>query len=374
MYAIAIRNLIHDKTRFAIALVGVTFSVILISAQAGIYLGFRENAATIIEHTEADIWVTSKNSRNFDFSQPIPERKVNQVLRVQGVASAEKLMLGWGIIKNPDGGSEQVEVIGYDPDVGIGVPWAMREGRIEDVKGGMNAIIDESAQVRLGAFDIGDHREVMGVRLKIVGISREAKSLTTAPFVFTAYDTAQRVLTYLGAENTVFILVRLLPGADPQEVAEEIRNTVEHVDVYTKADYAWKTKQYWTFETGVGFGFLLTMVMAFIVGIVIVGQTIYSSTVDHLKEFGTLKAIGATNRHIYQIIFNQAFINAVLGYVVGASLTLLARGLFEQAGIELTLPPQTMVIILGVTLLMCFLAGFFSVRKALQVEPAAVFR
>jgi putative ABC transport system permease protein len=374
MYAIAIRNLIHDKTRFVIALTGVTFSVILISAQAGIYLGFRENAATIIEHVEADIWVTSRNSRNFDFSQPIPERRVNQVLRVQGVASAEKLILGWGIIKNPDGGSEQVEVIGYDPDVPIGVPWSMREGRIEDVKGGMKAILDESAQARLGAFTVGDYREIMGQRLKIVGLSREAKSLTTAPFVFTSYETAQRVLSYIGAENTVFILVRVVPGADPREVAEDIRYTVDHVDVYTKADYAWKTKQYWTFETGVGFGFLLTMVMAFVVGIVIVGQTIYSSTVDHLKEFGTLKAIGATNRHIYQIIFNQAFINAILGYIVGAALTLLARGFFARAGIELTLPPETMVGILGLTLLMCFLAGFFSVWKALQVEPAAVFR
>ncbi len=374
MYGIAIKNLIHDKTRFAIALVGVTFSVILISAQAGIYLGFRENAATIIEHIDADIWVTSRNSRNFDFSQPFPERKLNQVLRVQGVASGEKLILGWGIIKSPDGGSEQVEVIGYNPDTGIGGPWAMRRGRAGDVKGGMYAILDESSQARLGAFDIGDYREVMGHRLRVVGISREAKSLTTAPFVFTAYATAQRVLAYLGAENTVFLLIRVVPGADPQTVATDIRTTVDHVDVYTKAEYAWKTKQYWTFETGVGFGFLLTMLMAFIVGIVIVGQTIYSSTVDHLKEFGTLKAIGATNRHIYQIIFHQALINALLGYLLGSFLIQLTKGFYEGIGAPLILPPETMVGILVATLLMCFFFVFISVWKAVQVEPAAVFR
>ena len=206
MYSIAIKNLIYDKTRFAIALIGVTFSVILISAQAGIYLGFRDSAATIIDHVDADLWITSKNSRNFDFSQPIPERKVNQVLRVHGVASAAKLMLGWGVIKNPDGGSEQVEVIGYNPDSGIGGPWLMDRGQPNDVKGGMFAILDESAQERLGRFQVGDYREVMGQRLRIVGISREAKSLTTAPFVFTSYETAQRLLAYLGQENTVFIL------------------------------------------------------------------------------------------------------------------------------------------------------------------------
>ncbi len=374
MFAIAIRNLIYDKTRFAIALVGVTFSVILISAQVGIFLGFMHNAATIIDHVDADIWVTSMNSRNFDFSQPFPERKLNEVLRVKGVAYAEKLILGWGIIKNPDGGSEQVEVIGYHPDKGVGGPWAMRQGDTIDVKGGMYAILDESARNRLGKFEVGDYREILGHRLKIVGISRGARSLTTAPFVFTSYTTAQRVLFYLGAENTVFLLVRVVPGADPKEVAAELRGTVDHVDVYTRSEYSWKTKEYWTYETGVGLGFLLTMVMALIVGIVIVGQTIYSSTVDHLKEFGTLKAIGATNRHIYEIIFQQALINALLGYLVGAILTFLTRGLYEEFGMTLTLTPQTMVGILVATVLMCLLAGFVSVWKAMRVEPAAAFR
>ena len=374
MYAIAIKNLIYDKTRFAIALVGVTFSVVLISAQAGIFLGFMESASAIIDHTDADIWVTSKNSQNFDFAEPFPERRLNQVLRVKGVAHGEKLILGWGVMKRPDGGTEQVELIGYNPDSGIGGPWAMGEGRITDVKGGMHAIMDESSRKRLGNFGIGDYREVLGHRLKIVGISRDARSLTTAPFVFTSYSTAQRVLTYMGTENTVFILVRLVSGFDPQEVAAELRATVDYVDVYTKAEYASKTRDYWTYETGVGYGFLLTMVMAFVVGIVIVGQTIYSSTMDHLKEFGTLKAIGATNRHIYQIIFNQSIINAVLGYIVGAIVTFLTKGLYEAFGVTLNLPPQTMVGILGATLLMCFFAGFISVWKALRVEPAAVFR
>ncbi len=374
MYSIAVKNLIHDKTRFAIALVGVTFSVILISAQVGIFLGFMNSASTVIDHIDADLWVTSKNSRNFDFSQPFPERKLNQVLRVRGVAYAEKLILGWGIIRNPDGGSEQAEVIGYNPETGIGGPWAMRRGRVGDVKGGMHAILDESSQERLGKFELGDYREVMGHRLKIVGISHGAKSLTTAPFVFTSYSTAQRALSYLGAENTVFLLVRVVPGVDPREVAAELRNTVDYVDVYTKAEYSWKTKQYWTFETGVGFGLLLTMLMAFIVGIVIVGQTIYSSTVDHLKDFGTLKAIGATGRHIYQIIFHQALINAFLGYLVGASLTFFTRHLYENLGIPLALTPEVMGGVLVVTVLMCILASFISVQKAVKVEPAAVFR
>jgi putative ABC transport system permease protein len=374
MLTIAIKNLLHDKMRFAIAVTGVGFSVILIAAQTGVFLGFMENSALIIDRTNADIWITSKNSKNFDFSQPFPERKLNQVLRVQGVASGEKLIFGWGLIRTPDGGSEQVEIVGFNPDTGIGGPWVMREGKFSDVKGGLHAIMDESSEARLGNVQVGDYREIAGRRVKIVGISQEAKSFTTAPIVFTSYTTARQLMDYLKPEETVFILLKVLPGADVQQVAAEIRETVDYVDVYTKAEYSWRTKRYWMFDTGMGFGFLLTVVMAFLVGIVIVSQTIYSSTIEHLKEFGTLKAIGADNRHIYQIIFQQAFINALLGYSVGMAFTFLTQGVYTKIGTTLLLPPGTIISILITTLVMCFIAGFVSVWKAMQVPPAEVFR
>src|SRR5207249_5426543 len=227
---------------------------------------------------------------------------------------------------------------------------------------------------RLGSIAVGDYREISGRRLKIVGISREAKSLTTAPINFVSYTNARELDGYVQPDETVFILVKVVPGFDPHDVAAEIRQTVDHVDVYTKAEYSWKTKKYWTFETGMGFGFLLTALMAFAVGIVVVGQTIYSSTIEHLKEFGTLKAIGAENQHIYQIIFAQAFVSAMIGFAVGMGFTSLTRGMYTQIGLALLLPPPIIAGVLGATLLMCFLAGFISVWKAMQAPPAEVFR
>jgi len=371
---IALKNLLHDKTQFAVAVLGVSFSVILMAGQIGVFLGFMDNCALMIDNTDADIWITSKNSRNFDFSQPLPERKLNLALRVKGVASGEKLIFGWSTIRNPDGGSEQVEIVGFNPDTGIGGPWAMREGDISAVKGGLHAIVDESSVARLGSIAVGDYREITEHRLKIVGISREAKSLTTAPIVFTSYANARELVGYMKPDETVFILLKVLPGFDPRDVAAEIRQTVDHVDVYTKAEYSWKTKTYWTFETGMGFGFLLTAVMAFAVGIVVVGQTIYSSTIEHLKEFCVLKAIGAENQHIYQIIFGQAFVSAVIGFAVGIGFTSLTSGVYTRIGLVLLLPPMIIVGVLGATLLMCFLAGFISVWKAMQAPPAEVFR
>ena len=244
MLIIALKNLLHDKTQFAVAVLGVSFSVILMAGQIGVFLGFMDNCALMIDNTDADIWITSKNSRNFDFSQPLPERKLNLALRVKGVASGEKLIFGWSTIRNPDGGSEQVEIVGFNPDTGIGGPWAMREGDISAVKGGLHAIVDESSVARLGSIAVGDYREITEHRLKIVGISREAKSLTTAPIVFTSYANARELVGYMKPDETVFILLKVLPGFDPRDVAAEIRQTVDHVDVYTKAEYSWKTKTY----------------------------------------------------------------------------------------------------------------------------------
>ena len=114
MLRIALKNLLHDKTQFAVAVVGVSFSVILMAGQIGVFLDFMENSALMIDNIDADIWITSRNSRNFDFSQPLPERKLNLALRVKGVASGEKLIFGWTTIRNPDGGSESVGLLAKD--------------------------------------------------------------------------------------------------------------------------------------------------------------------------------------------------------------------------------------------------------------------
>src|SRR5437016_5015665 len=127
MVDIARKNLLHDRTRFLITVVGVTFSVVLILAQIGIYLGFMQNASIIIDNTAADIWIMSKNSANFDFPMPVREGKLNKVKEVPGVAWADYLALTWLNMRLADGGSESIELIGFNPDTGIGGPWRINE-------------------------------------------------------------------------------------------------------------------------------------------------------------------------------------------------------------------------------------------------------
>ena len=372
MVDIARKNLFHDRVRLAITLVGVTFSVVLIFSQLGIYLGFMQNAASIIDHAEADLWITSYRSVNFDFSLPFPERKINKVKEVPGVLWAEKLILGWALFKKKNGGAENVEMIGFNPDTGIGGPWAMQEGSARDVKPARSIIVDAGDDRKLGGLRGGDSVEILNSKVKVVGISKGIKGFATAPFVFTSYKTAQEIVPWIG-DKTVFILVKVAPGYDPGDVAAEIKK-IKDVDVYTREQYSLKTKLYWTRETGMGVGFGITILMGIIVGMVIVGQTLYTATVEHLREFGTLKAIGARNREIYGIIAKQALINAVVGFAMGLLITLVMVKGYASTGMTMLLTPALVVGVFFLTTAMCLAASVISVRKALRVDPVIVFR
>ena len=374
MIFIARKILLHDKVRFAITLIGVTFSVVLIFAQVGVYLGFMQNASSIIDHTDSDIWITSKHSSNFDWARPIPETRAAQAREAPGVLWAKKMILAWSVIRLPNGGSEGIELIGYDPDTGIGGPWRMEAGDPDAVKGGDRIIIDASARRKLGGFEVGDHREVEEKRVEIVGISKGIANITTAPYIFASHDVARKLSLYIGPDQTVFVLVKTAPGADVGAVVQELKRRLIGVDVYTKADFSYKTRRYWTIETGMGLGFLLTAVVGFLVGLVVVSQTIYTSTMEHLREYGTLKAIGASNRVIYAIIFDQAIINAIIGYALGLITSLSLVGGYAKAGIAMVIPPPLMVAIFFATIVMCLSASFISIRKAAQIDPAMVFR
>ena len=374
MFYVALRILLYDKTRSLITLLGVVFAVGLIFNQLGIFLGLMETSSVIIDRTPGDIWVTSKNSKNFDFSQPFPEYIYYQTIADPDIQSAEKLIVAWGIIRQKEGGTEQVEVVGFNPDTGVGGPWDMLAGDPRNLKNGNFAIVDESAMKRLGKIQVGEYRDVLFHRLQIVGISRGVKSFTTAPILFTSFELAQRLVTYMGSDSTVFVVAKVKPGVEVKQVISRLQQRLKGVDVYTAGEFSMKTRKYWAIETGVGFSFMLTIVISFLVGMLIVGQTIYNSTMEHIKEFGTLKALGASNSDIYKIIFSQAIINAMFGYIISLIITISTVKLYELGGMVMVVRGWVNFLVLGLTLLMCLGAAFVSVRRIKSIDPAILFR
>lgn len=153
-----------------------------------------------------------------------------------------------------------------------------------------------------------------------------------------------------------------------------LRSTMRDNDVYSKEEFARKTVIYWTVQTGMGMAFFIMAAITILIGGTIVGQTIYASTMEHLREYGTLKAIGARNRDIYQVIFSQAGISATIGYTIGTIFILLVRGGIEKAGVSLYLSPILFIILFFIILLTCLLSAYFSVGKVRRLDPVTVFR
>jgi len=371
MLWLALKTLAHEKARLIITVFGVAFSTVLVLMQVGMYIGFMGNATNIIRHVDADIWITSKNIQCFDFTGPFPEERINRVRSHPQIWQAERLILTMAMLKLPAGGVEQVQVLGFNPDSGTGAPWSMLEGGINDVKGGRYMIMDKTSEQRLGSLNTGSIWELGGNRFKLVGLSKGIRNFINAPIVFISYDRTKE----LYPENqTSFIVVKVRDAKKLDSIVKELNSQLRDNDVYTRKGFIYKTVMYWTVQTGMGMGFFLTAVLGLAVGGAIVGQTIYTNTMEHLRELGTLKAIGAKNSDIYKMIFIQTGISVIIGYTAGSLFLLMARQGMEKGGVDLYLGFWVFVPIFLVMLCTCLLAAFFSIRKVRTLDPVMVFR
>lgn len=374
MVSLARRNLLHDRLRFAITIAGVAFAVTLVFVQVGLFLGLLENASVTIENIDADLWVTSRNTPNVDFAHTFPETYVQRVRSVPGVARADNLVVWFMQMSLPTGAQEGTLVYALEDFRAWNLPWSVKEGRLEDLPRGDFLFLDDSATRRYGPFAVGEYREVSERRLKIIGRTDAARSFTTTPIAFVDYALAQELSYQALRGKTTYVLVRLAPGADAAAVRAEIARRLPYNDVFTREEWAKRSRAYWVANTGIGLNMYLTVFLGVFVGVVVVALTLYTSTMEHLKEFGTVKAIGGSNRDIYRILAEQSVIAAVLGFAVGAVLALAAAPGMEKAGLKLIVTPDFGAIVLVGTVLLCLAASMVSFRKVAALDPALVFR
>ncbi len=373
MPPLAQRNLFHDKVRLTVTLTGIVFSVVLIVVQLGLFIGFTTATSNLIDHSNADLWITSKNVPYVEQGVAFSERKLNQVRAVEGVADAQKIITRWTQWKRHDGGQESVQIVGINVDDRLEQPWNLVEGRVEDLKYPDAVIMDELYKQKLGVTRVGEVFEIGGYRARVVGFTRGIRSFTTSPYVFTTFKNAQ---DYAGLreDQTMFILVKLAPGADLQQVRRDLLKHLTDVDVLTTAQFSRMTTFYWMFTTGAGVAVLIAAALGLVVGFVVVAQTIYATTVDHIREFGTLKAMGAPNSYVYKVIMKQAAISAVIGYVLGMIVSVFVVHASQKGGAAILMPAPMAVGMFFLTLTMCVGAALVSINKVTRIDPAMVFR
>ncbi|MBL8172908.1 MAG: ABC transporter permease [Acidobacteria bacterium] len=373
MPSLALKNLLHDKVRLTVTLVGIVFSVVLTAVQLGLFFGFVRATSDLIDHSQADLWITSHGVTHIETAVPFPEQKLYQVLATPGVTAVEKHIVGFGQWKTPRGGEEGILLVGFNLENPLGGPWNLVAGKVEDLKEPDAVMVDELYREKLGVTHLGQTVEIRGRRARVVGFTRGIRTFTTSPAVFTSFKNAQGYAG-LREDQTFYLLVKAAPGVSPVALKQAIASRVSDVDVYTRAEFSRKQSFYWMFGTGAGVTVLIAAALGLLVGIVVVAQTIYASTMDHIREYGTLKAMGASNGYLYRVIIKQAAISGLIGYVIGMSMSLFVSRASMQGTTAIILPPLIIAALLVLTLLMCIGASLVSINKVTRLDPAMVFR
>lgn len=370
---LARRNLLHDRVRFAVTLTGIVFAVVLSSIQLGLFVGFRRATSDLIRFSGADIWVRSAGVTHLETPVAFSDAKRYEVLAVPGVADAQAHIVNFAQWKKPAGGDEGILVIGLERRAAMGRPWNIVEGSIDRLSEPDAVIVDELYKQKLGITRVGERFEIRGVRVRVVGFTRGIRSFTTAPPVFTTIDNARRFLR-LPADQTLYVLVKTAPGAVAADVAREIEARVSDVSAATTDEWRVAQEGYWMFGTGAGITVLIAAALGLLVGIVVVAQTIYAATVDHIREYGTLKAMGATNAYLLRVIVTQAIISALIGGALGIGIGLTAAQGSQSGTTAIIVPLPLAASLLGLTVVMCAIASLVSINKVVRLDPAMVFK
>jgi putative ABC transport system permease protein len=234
-------------------------------------------------------------------------------------------------------------------------------------------VIDTTEYKKMHIDRIGHATEISGVRAELVAMTTGIRSFTTSPIIFTDIRTARSFMPQLGAEPVTYVLVKVAPGQSIDAVKSRI-NMLPNLAAYTTHEMSSRTRSYWSTRTGVGAGFFTTAVLGIIVGFVVVGQILYSGTLQYIREYGTLKAMGAKNSAVVKVILSQAMISAALGFIVGAPLAMAMKVAMKGANLTVALFPGLYITTLVITAVMCAFAALLSIVKVLRLDPASVFK
>lgn len=375
MASLALKNLFHEKVRFAVTLTGIVFSVILTAVQLGIFQGFIAASTDIVGKSNADLWIVSQNVTHVEQGVEFSESNLYKILEIDGVKRAEKQIVSLGAqMKKSDGSDEGITLVGSDLDGGMGGAWNIVEGNLAALKKPDAIFVDKLyAENKLGITKIGQIVELNKRRARVVGFTKGIRIFTSQPAVFTSFKNAQSFLN-MREDETFYIVVKAETGKNLDELKEEIAAKLENVEVMTRSELVYRQGLYWVIGTGAGITVLVAAALAIIVGIVIVAQTIYSATVDHIREYGTLKAMGATNFYLYKIIITQAIVSGLISFVIGIAASLVISRISYEGTLAIIVNWQLVLALFVLTILMCCSSSIVAIRKATSIDPAMVFK
>ncbi len=390
MVSIARKNLFYDLPRFIVAQAGIMFAVGLVTIQTGILNGFTKSTSILLEQSNADIWIAHEKMRHLDLTLPIPYNWVETAAAVEGVERAEGLISKGSIWRHGDDELSLIRIIGVDLEGELLTLTPLDSGNLTALSDPYAITVDVQDQTTLDIAGLGSTAEIGSYEAKVVGLTSGIRSIVTSPFVFTSLANANSFTTSpiaspeedpsqpqaLSANSEIsYIMIKAADGESLDELKTRLAQEFPDSRIMTQTELTQITQNYWRNSTGVGYILGLGAIVGVVVGTVVVGQILYSSVSDHIREYGTLKAMGSPDRFLYQVILEQAFWMALLGYIPGIALSLGVGSLALNAqAIQILVSPVTAGIVLVVTIVMCSGAAIFAIQKVTRLDPAMVFK
>lgn len=381
MLYVALRMLTGDRAKYVGLIFGVAFATLLMSQQVSIFIGLMTRTANqVLEVRDADVWVMDPRVNYVDEVEPLREVELNRVRGVAGVGYAAPLYKGLVILRTPNGLLNQVNLVGVDDASLTGAPRTWIAGGPDALRA-PNAIVfdgDGAKFIWPGAAPeshVGRVAEINDRRVVVTGVADVRPTFITFPVAYMKYGDVMDLLPPQ-RKALSFVLVKAADGVDPEVLASRI--TAETgLQALTRNDFAWRSVRYYLTRTGIPVNFGITIVLGLIVGIAITGQTFVLFVLENSRQFGALKAMGATNGQILSMILTQAGLVGLIGYGLGiggcaAFFTLTADASPALKGFYL--PTYVIAATAGVVFFIMLVSCIGSAQRVLRVDPAVVFR
>jgi len=353
-------------------LVGVVISVFLMAQQAALLIGILGRVTSFVDASGVDIWITSLATESTDAIGSVPASKVGAAAGTPGVAWAAPVVQGLGKVTRPDGVQENVKVLGVQPPRYAGLPRTLGPGTtVEALRGSGQIFLNWSDRPTFADARPGDRIEINGRAGVVAGFFEGVNPHNPFYYVFANIDDA-RALTGFPEDRVTYIAVGIRRGERVLDVQARLQRRIPAVLVKSRAELRDMEKRFFLVRTPVGVLFGLGTVVAALIGAAIVAVTLYSTAVDRARDYGTLKAIGARQGQILQLLLLQAWIFCAAGYVLGMGCFFAVRGYFSE--LAMAAPPRLIVEVAAAALASCTLASLAAVQRVLRFDPGIVFR
>ena len=362
-----------DKPKSIGALAGTIMSVFLIGQQTGVFLFLINAMSSVVKNNSQYIWVVDGKTTNANALVQLDTRIGHELSSIDGIKKVYPLVIAGGSAKSSNGTTAGISLIGVQAPDFAGGPWNLYVGNKEVMLQDNAVITDYFDKKALGGIEMGDYFEINGHQVFNAGLSKGVRAFGGGLYAFTTIERA-RYLGNVPVNKVSAFLVKKKVDENAESVIARINENIPGVKAWKSSAFASETV--WTVlkTSGIAISFGMLIVFALIIGFVIIGLTLYSSAIDRIKDYGTLKAIGANNNYVRNLIITQAIAFGITGYVIGSVFIEGFRIGVAKAGTIIVYPLWIRITFFLVTILISLLGSWFAIRRITRLEPAQVFR